>query len=91
MRIPHKGKLIACCAIAVSTILILSSPLAGVASDTYPLQGWQASTPKEQGMHAYVLADMMEQGPIGCTKIAKPSNPQHLHMIFDCHEVSRHL
>ncbi len=60
MKLHRNKKYIAIYILAIFVIIIFfySNPAASVS--TYPIEGWQISTPEEQGIRSQTLAEMME-------------------------------
>lgn len=46
--------------LAIFLILVFFYSYATASVNTYPTQGWQISTPEEQGMRSQMLAEMTE-------------------------------
>ena len=60
MKLLQNKKFIGLYNLPISIILIFSYSYAAASVNTYPTEGWQISTPEEQGMRSQMLAEMME-------------------------------
>jgi len=60
MKVLQNKKHIALFILAIFLILVFFYSYATAAVKTYPTQGWQNSTPEEQGMRSQMLAEMTE-------------------------------
>jgi len=60
MKLLQNKKYITLHILTIFIILIFSHSYATASVNTCPTQGWQISTPEEQGMRSQMLAEMME-------------------------------
>ena len=60
MKVLQNKKHIALFILAIFLILVFFYSDATASVNTYPTQGWQISTPEEQGMRSQMLAEMTE-------------------------------
>ena len=60
MKLLQNKKTIALYILSVILILVFFYSYSTASVNTYPTEGWQISTPEEQGMQSQVLAEMME-------------------------------
>ena len=60
MRLIQNKKYIALYTFAIFIIFVFFYSYAAGSSNTYPAEGWQISTPEEQGMQSQMLAEMIE-------------------------------
>ncbi|MGB5748896.1 MAG: hypothetical protein WBM69_18080, partial [Desulfobacterales bacterium] len=66
-------------------ITIFSYSLSPAAVNTYPANGWQTSTPEEQGMQSQVLANMIEEIKIKGYNIDSISIIRNGYMVLDAY------
>jgi CubicO group peptidase (beta-lactamase class C family) len=60
MKLLQNKKYISLYILAIFIILVFFYSYATASVNTYPTEGWQISTPEEQGMRSQMLAEMME-------------------------------
>jgi CubicO group peptidase (beta-lactamase class C family) len=60
MKLHQKKKYIATYILASFVIIVFFCSYATASVNTYPTEGWQISTPEEQGIRSQMLAEMME-------------------------------
>jgi len=60
MELHQNKKYMANHIIAIFVIIVFFNSYSTATVNTYPTEGWQISTPEEQGMQSQVLAEMME-------------------------------
>ena len=60
MKVLQNKKHIALFILAIFLILVFFYSYATASVNTYPTQGWQISTPEEQGMRSQMPAEMTE-------------------------------
>ena len=60
MKLLQNKKYIALFNLPIFIILLSFYSYVAASGNTYPTQGWQSSTPEEQGMRSQMLAEMME-------------------------------
>ncbi len=66
-------------------ITTFSYSLSPAAVNTYPANGWQTSTPEEQGMQSQVLADMIEEIKMKGYNIDSISIIRNGYMVLDAY------
>ncbi len=60
MKLHQNKNYIALYILAIFVIIVFFYSYATASVNTYPTQGWQISTPEEQGMRSQMLAEMTE-------------------------------
>ena len=60
MKLLENRKYIALYILAIFIIIVFFYSYAAGSVNTYPTEGWQISTPEEQGMQSQMLAEMIE-------------------------------
>ena len=60
MKFHQNKKYISLCIFAISLSWVIFNSYASASPEYFPTEGWQHSTPEDQGMRSQILADMME-------------------------------
>jgi CubicO group peptidase (beta-lactamase class C family) len=85
MKLPQNKKSIALFILPIFIILVFSYSYANASANTYPSQGWQISTPEEQGMQSQMLAEMMEHIKKNTFNIDSILIVRNGHIVFDAY------
>ena len=85
MKLLPNKKSIALYILAIFIILVFFYSYATASVYTYPTQGWQISTPEEQGMRSQMLAEMMEHIKKNSFNIDSILIVRNGHMVLDAY------
>ncbi len=85
MKLLQNKKYIALYILGIFTIFVFFYSYSAASANTYPREGWQISTPEEQGMRSQMLAEMMEHIKKNSFNIHSILIIRNGHMVLDAY------
>ena len=85
MKLLRNKKFIALYILGISITLVFFYSYSAASANTYPREGWQISTPEEQGMRSQMLAEMMEHIKKNSFNIHSILIIRNGHMVLDAY------